>query len=354
MSAADLAQPLAGSCGPAAIDDSGASPRVVPQAPRRPTRRATVLRIAVGTGVLLLGTYEIASHLGQGSIPSLTYLLVAMTGVAVLANRGGKFARDWLPILLAVLVYTLAGSLVAKLSMPVHYTFQIHFERFIAGGAVPTVWLQRHLYDGHTGPLEEFTVVMYVSHFIVPLLLGFGLWWTGRREALRALLRSLLVVSVLGEITFVLLPTAPPWLAAEHGYLPPVHQIFKLGLRDLGLGGAAAHVGSAGAYDIVAAMPSLHAAWPLIGILVARKYRLGRPVLLLLTCQLAGVLFAIVYAGEHYVADALVGWVYAVAAFVLVGRYWDRDRFAVPRRLFFRRRSPVTIAGSPEMVDAQP
>jgi membrane-associated phospholipid phosphatase len=37
--------------------------------------------------------------------------------------------------------------------------------------------------------------------------------------------------------------------------------------------------------------------------------------------------FTLVYSGEHYVSDILVGWIYAVMAFVLV-RAWDRWRAA--------------------------
>ena len=37
--------------------------------------------------------------------------------------------------------------------------------------------------------------------------------------------------------------------------------------------------------------------------------------------------FTLVYSGEHYVSDILLGWVYAVMAFVLV-KAWDRWRAA--------------------------
>jgi hypothetical protein len=321
---------------------------------RRPEGgRARRVRLGLAVLTLALGTYLIAVHFAHGSIPSLSYLLVLMTGIALLANRGGTFARDWLPIYLVLLLYSAAGSIVGKLELPIHYHFQIDAERFLFGGTVPTLWLQQHLYHGHTGPLEVLMVLMYVSHFLVPLALAFTLWWTRRTDALRALLRSILVVSALGEAMFVLLPTAPPWLAADRGYLPRVHPIFKLGLQDMGLGGAAVHVGSAGAYDIVAAMPSLHAAWPLVGLIIARRYKLGWKLSTLLSLQLVGVLFAIVYGGEHYVVDALGGWLFAAVAVWIAARYWSHDRFALPAWIAACvRRRRARVAPAPRPLDA--
>jgi hypothetical protein len=131
---------------------------------------------------------------------------------------------------------------------------------------------------------------------------------------------SLLAVSILAEITFVLAPTAPPWLAAEHGALPPVHHIIKLGLSDLGLGAVAALDGNPSHYNIVAAVPSLHVAFPVVCLAVILAYRLPRWAVGLQSFHLAGVVFAIVYTGEHYLIDAVAGAAYAVVAWSLVHR----------------------------------
>ena len=186
-------------------------------------------------------------------------------------------------------------------------------------GAIPTIWLQQHLYKGTTGPLEVFAIAMYVSHFVAPLLLAFLIWAFWRGRGFTDLLYGILVVSLLGEITFVLAPTAPPWLAADHGYIPHVHHVIKQGLYDLGLKDLAARKDEPGSYNIVAALPSLHAAWPVIGLLVIRKHRLPAWLFAAQAVLLVGVVFAIVYTGEHYLVDALVGCAYAFAAWKLLG-----------------------------------
>jgi hypothetical protein len=179
-------------------------------------------------------------------------------------------------------------------------------------------------------------MVMYLSHFFAPLLLGFYLWWRRMPRGFTALMFGVLTVSVLGEITFVLVPTAPPWLAAEHGFLPPVAHVIKQGLYDLHVHQAAALYGSASSYNIVAALPSLHVAWPVIGLLVARRYGLPRWVRACQVFQLVGVVFAIVYTGEHYLVDGLAGALYAFGAWWLVQRALDpetRQSGAIPNHV---------------------
>ena len=254
----------------------------------------------------------------RGGLPSWGQVLMAVMALALLANRGGRFVRDWVPVILGFVAYALAGQFAERLDFAVHYKPQIDADRVIGLGTVPTLWLQHHLYHGTTGALEIFSMVMYLSHFFAPLFLGLALWWWMKGRGFSDLMFGLLIVSVLGEITFVLAPTAPPWLAAEHGFLPPVHHVIKQGLSDLHLGAAAAAYGSAGSYNVVAAVPSLHVAWPVIGLLVIRKHRLPRWLFAAQAAQLAGVIFAIVYTGEHYAFDAVAGAAYALAAWGLL------------------------------------
>jgi protein-S-isoprenylcysteine O-methyltransferase Ste14 len=280
----------------------------------------TRVRRALGTLFLLYGLVLSVIAVLRGGIPSWGPVLMVMLAAALFSNRGGRFVRDWLPVLLGFFAYSLAGQFASSLDFTVHYTPQIDAERVLAFGTVPTIWLQDRLYHGTTGPLEVFSMTMYFSHFFAPVLLGFYLWWARLRDGFTQLMFGLLTVSILAEITFVLAPTAPPWLAAQQGLLPPVDHVIKQGLSDLDLTAAASIYGDPDAYNIVAAVPSLHAAWPLIGLLVARRWRLPSWVVAVQAAQLVGVVFAIVYTGEHYLVDALAGGLYAVAAWAIVQR----------------------------------
>ncbi len=281
-------------------------------------RRAVALLFLVYAAVLATG------RLQHGSPPSVMQTLLVMFAIAVFVGRGGRFVRDLLPILMGLISYGLMTTYAQKFSFAVHYLPQIRIDRVIGLGTVPTVWLQSHLYSGRTGFFEVFSVVMWLSHFVVPLTIGFVLWLKGRQSAFVVLMCSLLGVLVLGEITFVLAPTAPPWLAAQHGDLPGVHHLLKQSLAGMHLSGIAKIDGDPKHYNIVAALPSLHAAFPLVCFLVARRFGLPRWLQIALVCQLIGVAFAIVYTGEHYVVDVLVGLLYGYVAFRLVTFLLDR------------------------------
>jgi membrane-associated phospholipid phosphatase len=127
-----------------------------------------------------------------------------------------------------------------------------------------------------------------------------------------------LLTSYGGLVGYFLLPTAPPWLASLQGALPPVPRIlhsveFLQVPRFLVLGLDT---------NPVAAMPSLHAAFSLtvllgLGLVSRRAAWLAAPYPVALA-------LALVYGGEHYVADLLAGYALGVAGF------WSGLRLAPP------------------------
>jgi hypothetical protein len=321
MSASDVsdAAPTSGASGKASW--SGAIDRFVERVDSAQVSQTVGgARVRKGLAVLI-GCYAVvylAQAATHGQLVSPVGLLMLMIAAAIWANRSGRFIRDWAPVLVGLLTYGLTIAAVPSFGLSVHYWPQIDADRILGFGTLPTIWLQEHLYRGTTGPLEVFSVAMYVSHFIAPLLLAFGIWalWQGR--GFGDLLFGLLTVSILATITFLIAPTAPPWLASEHGLIPTVHPIIKNALFDLDLNALALKKGDSSSYNVVAAVPSLHVAWPVICLLVIRKYRLPRPVFFAQLALTIGVVFAIVYTGEHYLVDALIGALYAVVAWWLV------------------------------------
>jgi hypothetical protein len=302
--------------------------------PARQTTGAIRLRRAAG---LMIGVYALVFEVqsaAHGKLLSPIGAILLILPFALWTNRGGRFLRDWVPVLVGLIAYGTTVSAVPGLGLGVHYVPQIDADRILGFGTLPTEWLQAHLYNGHTGLLELFSLTMYLSHFFAPVLLGFLLWVVWDRRGFADLFFGILAVSILGDITFMLAPTAPPWLAAEHGLIPNVSPIIKDTLFDLHLNAVAINKGDASSYNIVAAVPSLHAAWPVICLLVIRKYRLPRWLFVAQALLTVGVVFAIVYTGEHYLIDAIVGALYALGAWWLLQRVLTtrRDRAALPSR----------------------
>jgi hypothetical protein len=286
--------------------------------PASQTSGATRLRRAVA---LLIAAYALvyeAQAASHGKFISPVGAILLIVPFALWTNRGGRFLRDWVPVLIGLLAYGTTIAAVPNLGLAVHYAPQIDADRILGFGTLPTEWLQAHLYHGHTGLLEVFSVLMYLSHFFAPLILAFLLWAVWNRRGFAELFFGILAVSLLGDITFLLAPTAPPWLAAEHGLIAPIQPIIRDGLFDLHLNALAMNKGDASSYNVVAAIPSLHAAWPVICLLVIRKHGLPRWLFASQAALTVGVLFAIVYTGEHYAVDAIVGVLYALGAWWLV------------------------------------
>ena len=173
---------------------------------------------------------------------------------------------------------------------------------------LPTVWLQQSL---QADSWKALAALVYGSHFVVtPLLLA--VLWVCHRDLWGRYVRQVLALSAAGLATYVLYPAAPPWLAAKEGVIEPVRRLSASGWDVLGLPHAGALLtDSQGQVNQVAAVPSLHTAFAVLTCLallpVARRawqraalagYAVLMPVVL-------------VWAGEHYVVDTLLGAAYA-------------------------------------------
>ena len=166
--------------------------------------------------------------------------------------------------------------------------------------------------------------LVYFSHFFVVWIFAVMLYARGR-DQWAPWARRILLLSYAGLITYVIYPAAPPWYAAEKGLIPSVKRIATRGWDAIGMHDAGALIerGQAAAND-VAAIPSLHAAFTamLTAYVWTKLGRLGRVLMALYTFTMAA---SLVYGGEHYVVDALIGYVYV--ALVLIGAgWWERHR----------------------------
>jgi membrane-associated phospholipid phosphatase len=78
--------------------------------------------------------------------------------------------------------------------------------------------------------------------------------------------------------------------------------------------------------DQVAAMPSLHAAFPMM--MTCLFWHKGWKWRIPFLAYALAMGFSLVYLGEHWVIDILVGYGYAIGIYLLVSRLWWRRREA--------------------------
>jgi hypothetical protein len=244
-------------------------------------------------------------------IPPDRYFVVLLVPM-VLVRRARSFVLDWSPFLLLLFSYEFLRGLAGKVGQ-VHYLVALRFDSMVFG-TPPAVSLQQRFAHATPVAYDYVAAVLYLVHFVAPLSFAFVLWLRSREEFAR-FTGSFLLLSYAALATFVVFPAAPPWLASQQGYLPQVHELVGVVLSAF-----PSHFNLPTVYQMfdpnpVAAIPSLHAAYPLLLLLFAVRFFGVRA--LLLAPYVAGVWLAVVYMGEHYVFDVLVGAAYAVSAFVL-------------------------------------
>lgn len=232
-----------------------------------------------------------------------------------------RFALDWWPILLILLAYAVLHELGDTMAEHAHVDPQRWFDELVFG-TVPTVQLQRALWDGRNDLhwYDYLTWVVYLSHFFVTLTVAVVLWFRQYREFFRY--RALiLTVTFLGFATYVIYPAFPPWLQSVRGDMPSTARVVREVWMGMGLDQVAAVFGEKSNYAFpVGALPSLHAAWPFMLMLFFWS-RAGRWRILLVAYVLA-MAFTLVYTADHFVFDILVGWAYAALVYAGFSWFW--------------------------------
>ena len=249
----------------------------------------------------------------------------------------GKPWREWrrtaidLGLFVAMwIAYDESRGLADGVGMPIQVESVRDIDRFLLFGADGPVVLQERFLSP-VGVVRWYDVLascVYYSHFIVPPVVLGILWWRNRDEWVRYMRRFATVIFIACTM-FVLLPTAPPWMAAggsdkpefQFDALPPLRRPTGNGWRHLGLESfvEAWDTGRDWANE-VAAMPSLHSAYALfVVVFFWPKIRPGwlRAALLAYPVIMA---VALMYFGEHYLIDALAGWAAVGVAFLV----WNR------------------------------
>jgi membrane-associated phospholipid phosphatase len=278
-----------------------------------------------------------AGTVGVPTSHDLVFVWLA-TGMAAacateLSRRVPRFVFDWLPFMAVLFVYDRLRGFADGLLFPTHALPQIRLEAALFGRPIPTVWLQEHLWHGaaHLHWWDYATWFIYVTHFFATLAVAAALWlWWHDRFARFATM--VCVLALTGFSTYLFYPADPPWLAARQGLVGQSNRIVGVVWPHVPL----AHYGSLfekGQHyaNNVAAMPSLHAAYALLIVLFLWRYvpRWTKPLLALYPPAMA---FSLVYTGEHFAVDCLIGWVYASVTYFTVTWWFERreSRVRVP------------------------
>jgi membrane-associated phospholipid phosphatase len=248
-------------------------------------------------------------RLAPGAVVGISGLAPVALCVATRRTRARDIAVCLLNMWAYLAAYEMPNDDPARLAARVRVRYPIAIDRAIGLGIPPTLRLQRAF--SAPGTVNRFERVLVWCHwmwFMVPHgSVLYVLLRDGRRFPSAA--ARMYAVFDLGAVFYWAIPTAPPWWAAQHGELEDRRtaqtrrMMIEYGEQFWGdrwgplydvLGG-----------NPLAAMPSLHFA---TSLMAARLLAEVDPIAGAAGWTYAGLLgLALVYLGEHYVADLLAG-----------------------------------------------
>ncbi len=276
---------------------------------------------------LLAMTGSVVSRLWQDHL----WFGVALVAVAAIAwapeLAHARIRRWWFVYVAGTFVYTLLRALADETFISARTRYVIDADRLLFLGHDPVVSLQERFFDtASVSPLDVFAVGVHWSFFIAPHAMAIAIFiW--RRDLFSRYVALVVGTLYLGLALFFLVPTTPPWLAAQHGALPGAFRVMDFVGGKVNGDTYREFYASLGEPNSVAAMPSIHMAVTFAMYLWSRTHakRFAWPLL----AYSAIMALALVYLAEHYVLDLIVGATCAVVSALTMRRFFRSDRRAV-------------------------
>lgn len=292
-------------------DERGKRPRG-PRRAYRPSRWPTVRELLRYGSLVVLAWVLLAGYWKPHPIPSLALPAVALVWWSPELRR--SHPERWLFFYVAgIYLYTVLRAYADDAGMAIQAEYVIAFDRVLGLGNVPTVELQRALFTPWSiSVIDLMAVATHWSFFVVPHAV-FAVLWFRRRTLATKYAAAMLITLYAGLLLFWLAPTVPPWLAARQGDLSETYRVMNFVTRGLDVQAYRELYGTMAGPNPVASVPSIHMALTFLVFLTVRDVapRLKWPLL----AYNAVMAFSLVYMGEHYVFDLLVGILVASVAY---------------------------------------
>jgi hypothetical protein len=155
----------------------------------------------------------------------------------------------------------------------------------------------------------------YLSWVPVPMAFALYLFFKDRLHMLRFSMVFLLT-NIIGFIIYYSYPAAPPWYVEQYGFVEnfniPGNAAQLLNFDKLVGSPLFENMYNKNA-NVFAAIPSLHAAYPVVTFYFALKKRY-KVLSIILFINIIGIWFAAVYSFHHYIIDVILGVICAIIA----------------------------------------
>lgn len=178
----------------------------------------------------------------------------------------------------------------------------------------------------HTPVLDFLSGFFYINWMPIPLGFAVYLFVTDKYTFLQFSV-LFLIINITGFAIYYIYPAAPPWYVSKYGF------DLKIGVP--GSRAGLEHFDQIINYplfkniynknaNVLAAMPSLHATYPLTVLFYSIKKRMSVFWISLFSVFTIGIWFSAVYSNHHYIIDVLAGilvatiWFYMFNNFIVI------------------------------------
>ncbi len=176
--------------------------------------------------------------------------------------------------------------------------------------------------------LDFLSGFFYINWMPIPLGFGIYLFYKDKKLFVQYSI-SFLIINIMGFFIYYIYPAAPPWYVDIYGF-------------DLHIGVPGDRAGLArfdkligfslfeGIYNknanVLAAMPSLHSAYPIIVLFYALKKRMKIITIFLFTIFIFGIWFSAVYSSHHYIIDVVAGAALAIVSLLALNKLFEQTK----------------------------
>jgi len=268
--------------------------------------------------------------------PDHAFLALFLLSFVLGKEKAKRFLIDWLPFILFWIIYDMMRGLVdywrGAINVYIPYKVELVLFGWMFEGDIPCFWFQDFQIDQGNSVFRTILDLMsanfYTIHFVMPVLFGWIIWHTiGDRKTYYRFVYTFTILNVLALITFFLYPAAPPWYVMKYGFVQPIGKLY-------GAAGSLVNIDNMLKMKFFttlwdnfnpnhfAAIPSLHAAYPVLIVFFA--YRIFKKKLLLMSIYPLGTWFAAVYLNQHYIIDLVIG-----AGYIIIAHYIE-EKFLMP------------------------
>jgi len=290
------------------------------------SKKDILLTSAISIGYLVLSKILI------GYKPEQLFLVVVFNVLYYVSFATRKFITGFSIYIIFWVIFDYMKAFPNYLYNTVHIESLYNAEKNLfgiqgdGGLLTPNEFWQKNTYT----LLDILSGIFYLCWVPVPLVFSAYLFFSKKREQFLYFALTFLLVNLIGFVGYYVYPAAPPWYVQLYGFKFNPHtpgntaglhrfdDFFHAGIFN------ALYAKSS---NVFAAMPSLHSAYNLIVLYYGIKNKLG-PINILFGIITAGIWFAAVYSGHHYLLDVLAGILCAVIGIFVF------DTWVVPYRTF--------------------